>query len=211
MDIILQFFGYISENWFHLITLTFVHILMVIIGLGLSLLIGVPLGILSAKNEKFAAPILALANIIQVFPALALLAILMVFLGLGFKTVIVALLLYSLLPIIRNTYIGLKEVDETISQAGIGVGMTPFQLLLKVQLPLSVPFLLAGVRVATIVAISLATIAPFIGGGGLGEDILSGINTHQPVKMYSGGILAALLAIFIDLILGKVQERVEYK
>lgn len=210
MEFVLDFFNYIIKNWYHLATLTFDHIIMVITGLALALIIGIPLGILCAKNEKLASGILSTANIIQVFPSIALLGVLMTFFGLGFKTVIIGLLLYSLLPIIRNTYIGLREVDENISQAGIGVGMTVTQLLFKVQMPLSLPFLLAGIRVAAIIAIGVATLAPFVGGEGLGKDILSGINTRQPLKIYSGAIIAAILSILADFTLGKAEKKLEY-
>ena len=207
MELVVDFFTYIIDHWDHLLSLTISHIIMVITGLGLSLIVGVPLGIISARNEKLGKIILAIANIIQVFPSIALLGVLMIFLGLGFKTVVVGLFLYSLLPIIRNTYIGLREVDESISEAGKGVGMTVMQLLMKVQLPMSLPFLLAGVRVAAIIAIGVATLAPFIGGDGLGKDIMAGINSRNTMKIYSGAIIAAILSIVADVTLGRAQQR----
>lgn len=209
MEFILDLFNYFIKNWDHLASLTLNHIVMVVIGLGLALIVGIPLGILCAKNERLAGIILATASIIQVFPSIALLGVLMIFFGLGFKTVVVGLFLYSLLPIIRNTYVGLGEVDDSITQAGKGVGMTVTQLLLKVQLPLSLPFLLAGIRVAAVIAVGVATLAPFIGGDGLGRDILAGINTRQPVKIYSGAIIAAMLAVLADVTLGRAQKRLE--
>ncbi|SHG81743.1 ABC transporter permease [Ornithinibacillus halophilus] len=209
MEFISDFFDYVMNNWSHLASLTLDHILMVIIGLALALMVGIPLGIICFKNEKLAKVILATASIIQVFPSIALLGVLMIFFGLGFKTVVVGLFFYSLLPIIRNTYVGLREVDENISLAGKGVGMTVTQLLLKVQLPLSLPFLLAGVRVAAVIAVGVATLAPFIGGDGLGRDIVAGINTRQADKIYAGAIIAASLAIFADITIGRVQKRLE--
>ncbi len=184
---------------------------MVVTGLGLSLIVGIPLGVISAKNERLGKVIIAIASFIQVFPSIALLGILMIVLGLGFKTVVVGLFLYSLLPIIRNTYTGLKEVDPSITEAGRGVGMTAMQLLVKVQLPLAVPFLLAGVRVAAVIAIGVATLAPFVGGDGLGGDIMSGINSRNTNKIYSGAVVAALLSILADWSLGKTQQRLERK
>ncbi|RYG73093.1 ABC transporter permease [Lentibacillus lipolyticus] len=211
MDSLASFFNYIIDNWLLLLTLTWEHIAMVILGLSLALLIGIPLGVLSAKNEKLAPVILATVNIIQVFPSIALLGILMIFFGLGFKTVVVGLFLYSLLPIVRNTYVGLREVNGNINQAGTGLGMNAFQLLFKVQLPLSAPFLLAGVRVAAVIAVAVATLAPFIGGEGLGRSILDGINSRQPVKIYSGAVISALLAIIADLTLGRAQKKITIK
>lgn len=211
MEFVSDLFGYFVNNWDHLLMLTIDHIIMVVAGIALALIAGIPLGIISAKNEVLARIILSIANIIQVFPSIALLGLLMVFFGLGFKTVVVGLFLYSLLPIISNTYVGLREVDESVSEAGKGLGMTVTQLLLKVQLPLSLPFLLAGIRIAAVIAVGVATLAPFIGGDGLGKDIVAGINTRQDVKIYGGAIVAALLAILADVALGQAQKRTEQR
>lgn len=209
MNGLIEFFQYLGKNWADLLALTWEHIMMVIIGMGIALVIGILLGIICSKNERLASFILAVANLIQVFPSLALLTVLMLFFGLGSSTVVIALVLYSLLPIIRNTYVGLKEVDGNITAAGKGVGMNSFQLLLKVQLPLSLPFLLAGVRVAMVISIGVAALAPFIGGGGLGTTIYSGINLRDPMQIYSGALIAAALAILADYLLGKAQNRLD--
>jgi|SRR5699024_258484 len=209
MDTITSFFQYLVNNRTELLELTYDHILMVLIGMASAIVIGVLLGIISTKSDKLASVILAVANIIQVFPSLALLAVLMLFFGLGFTTVVIGLFLYALLPIIRNTYVGLKEVDENILEAGKGVGMSPLQLLFKVKLPLSLPFLLAGIRIAVVISVGVATLAPFIGGDGLGKIIYSGINLRDPMKIYSGAIIAAILAIFADYLLGKAQNKLE--
>jgi len=209
MDGLLEFFQYLGKNWDDLLALTYEHILMVIIGMGIALVIGILLGIICTKNDRLASVILAIANLIQVFPSLALLTVLMLFFGLGSSTVVIGLVLYSLLPIIRNTYVGLKEVDESVTQAGKGVGMNTLQLLLKVQLPLSLPFLLAGVRIAMVISIGVAALAPFIGGGGLGKTIYSGINLRDPMQIYSGALIAAILAILADYLLGKAQNRLD--
>lgn len=204
-----EFINYLANNWDTLLELTYQHILMVLLGLLLALIVGIPLGIISARNKRAASSILALANVIQVFPSLALLAVLMIFFGLGFKTVVIGLFLYSLLPIIRNTYVGLKEVDESITQAGKGLGMTAFQLLYMVQFPLSLPFLIAGIRIAAVIAIGVATLAPFIGGEGLGREIYAGINLRNPNRIYAGAFIAAILAIIADFILGRAEKRLK--
>ncbi|WP_276353305.1 ABC transporter permease [Cohnella caldifontis] len=198
---------YVRENWPHLLSLTWDHVVMVLCGLGLALIVGIPLGILCARREKLAPVILAAANVVQVLPSLALLALLMIVLGLGFKTIVVGLFLYSLLPIIRNTYVGLKQVDAGIAEAGKGVGMSQLQLLAKVQLPLAMPFLAAGLRLAAVIAIGVATLAPLIGGDGLGREIYSGLNMRNDVKIYAGAIPAAALAILADALLGRWQGR----
>lgn len=211
MDFIVRLLQYFQANWWDLLLLTWDHILMVVIGVFLAIIVGVPLGIISAKNERLAAPILAVANIIQVFPSIALLAIMMIFFGLGFKTVVIGLFLYSLLPIIRNTYVGLSQVDQGVTEAGTGIGMSSMQLLLRVQLPLSVPFLMAGLRIAAVIAVGVATLAPIIGGDGLGREIYAGINLRNEIRIYAGAIPAILLAISADIILGRFQKSQEQK
>jgi len=202
-----QLYNYVTGHTEELLELTMQHIAMVLCGLGLALVVGIPLGIISAKYKKWGAFILQAANVIQVFPSLALLAILMIVFGLGFYTVVIGLFLYSLLPIIRNTYVGLTQVDRSVTDAGVGMGMSALQLLWRVQMPLSVPFLLAGLRVAAVIAIGVATMAPLIGGDGLGREIYAGINLRNPVRIYAGAIPAALLAIMADMALGRLQKK----
>lgn len=191
--------------------MTLQHIGMVALGILLALVVGIPLGILCTKSKTYERIILAVANMIQVVPSLALLATLMLFMGLGYQTVVVGLFLYSLLPIIRNTFVGLKEVEQSYLEAGEGMGMTKLQLLFKVKFPLSLPFMVAGLRVATVIAIGVATLAPFIGGEGLGREILSGINVRNTDKILAGAIVAAILAVVVDYALGKLQRRLEVK
>lgn len=198
---------YMQENGGYLLTLAWNHIVMVLTGVGLALVAGIPLGMLCLRNERLAGFILAAANTIQVLPSLALLALLMIFLGLGFKTIVAGLFLYSLLPVIKNTYVGLKQVDANLLEAGKGIGMSPLQLLMKVQFPLSLPFLAAGIRLAAVIAIGVATLAPLIGGDGLGREIYAGLNLRNSLKIYAGAIPAALLAILADVLLGRLQGR----
>lgn|SRR5699024_3273036 len=207
MDFIMELVTYMGENSSELIALTMEHILMVLYGIGLALLVGIPLGIIAAKVEKLAPVIISVTNVIQLIPSIALLAILMLYFGFGFKTVVIGLFLYSLLPIVKNTYVGIKEVDASIIEAGIGNGMTSMQLLAKIQFPLSIPFLMAGLRLAAVIAISVATIGPYIGADGLGRVIVSGISLQSDVQIYAGAIPATLLAIIADFILGQVEKR----
>lgn len=207
MNLLQDLLDYIGNNGSELLYLTMEHILLVMYGIGLALIVGIPLAILAVKVERLSAPILSLANILQNIPSLAMLAILMFYFGLGNTSVVIGLFFYSLLPIIRNTYVGLKEVDLGIMEAGIGMGMTSFQLLAKVQLPLSLPFIVAGLRVAAVIAVSVASIAPYIGGGGLGKEIISGISQQSDVKILAGAIPAILLAIIADFVLGFAENR----
>lgn len=196
-----------TENSGELLGMTIDHIIMVVYGMALALLVGIPLGILAAKYERLAPLIISLTNILQLVPSIAMLAILMLYLGLGFETMVVGLFLYSLMPIVRNTYVGLKEVDASIMEAGRGSGMTAFQLLSKIQFPLSLPFVMAGLRVASVIAIAVACIGPYIGADGLGKEIISGISLQSNVKIYAGAIPATALALLADFILGKLEKK----
>jgi osmoprotectant transport system permease protein len=180
---------------------------MVILGLILALAAGIPLGVIASRNKRMASVILTLANIIQVFPSLALLVLLMIVFGLGFTTVVIGLFLYSLLPIIRNTYVGLTQVSPTLIEAGRGIGMSPLQVMVNVQLPLALPFILTGIRIAAVIAIGVATIAPLVGGDGLGREIYSGINMDNSARLYAGAVPAALIALLADFALGRLQRR----
>lgn len=186
------------------------HVIMVLAGVGLAIIIGIPLGILCSKSETIAKIILAITNILQVIPSLALLVLLMLVFGLGSTTVTVGLLLYSLNPIVRNTYVGLKQVNPSYIEAGRGIGMSPLQLLLKVRVPLSLTYIMTGLRVAAVIAIGVVTIAPLIGGEGLGREIYAGINGQNPLRIYAGAIPAALLAIVADIVLGYFQRRLKF-
>lgn len=207
MEFITNLVTYMIDNSGHLLALSIEHLLMVGYGIGLALIVGIPLGIIAAKFEKLAPIIIALTNVLQLIPSLAMLAILMLYFGFGFKTIVIGLFLYSLLPIVKNTYVGIKEVDDSIIEAGIGNGMTTMQLLRKIQFPLSIPFLLAGIRLAAVIAISVATIGPYIGAGGLGKEIVSGISLQNDLMIYAGAIPATIIAIIADFILGKIENK----
>ncbi|PXW93034.1 osmoprotectant transport system permease protein [Streptohalobacillus salinus] len=207
MDFLIELGTYMLENSSELLALAGEHVMMVLYAIGFALLVGIPLGILAAKFKKAAPVILSLVNILQLIPSLAMLAILLIYFGLGNSTVVIGLFFYSLLPIVRNTYVGLKEVDASVTEAGRGIGMTPLQLLWKVEFPLSIPFLMAGLRVAAVIAVAVATIAPYIGGGGLGSEIVGGINLQNDVRLYAGAIPAAALAILADFLLGIFERK----
>lgn len=203
----MKWINYVANNGEMLLGLLVDHVLMVFFGLALALVMGIPLGIISSRNEKWATVILNTANMLQVFPSLAMLVLLMLVFGLGFYTVTIGLFLYSLLPIIRNTYVGLKEVDQSVMEAGRGVGMNDWQLLLRIQMPLALPYLMAGLRVAAVIAVGVATIAPLVGGDGLGREIYAGINLRNDTRILAGAIPAALLAILADWGLGRLQRK----
>lgn len=168
--------------------------------------LGVPLGILIFRVAAWRGPVLGFANIVQTVPSLALFAFLLPVLGLGARNAVAALLLYSLLPIIRNTYTGLQNVDGAAREAARAMGMTPGQILTRVELPLAFDVILAGVRTATVLCIGITTIASFIGAGGLGELIQNGLRTNDNAITLAGAVPAALLALLADWGLGSLQK-----
>ena len=189
---------------------TLEHILLVAIAMGIATLIAIPLGITLTRHRTLRAPVLGLANIMQTVPSLALFGFLIPvpFIGgIGRRTAIVALVLYALLPILRNTYAGITGVDPAVIEAARGMGMTARQLLWQVELPLSSSVILAGLRVATVITIGVATIAAAIGAGGLGTFIFRGVSMVNDQVILAGAIPAALLAILADASLGWAERR----
>lgn len=188
------------------------HFLISIEGVLLACLIGIPLGALIARYRKLSNPVIQLANLIQTIPSLAMLSILMLGLGLGNQTVITTIFLYSLLPIIQNTYTGLKSVSPAVLDASKGMGMTKRQQLWMVELPLSISVIMAGIRNALVVAIGVTAIGAFIGAGGLGDIIIRGTNaTNGGAIILAGALPTALMAIVTDLLLGLIQKLVTPK
>jgi osmoprotectant transport system permease protein len=186
------------------------HIWLVGISMLLAIAIGMPVGILLTRWTRLQKPVIGTANIIQTIPSLALFGFLLPAPWLGARAdrlAITALTLYALLPIIRNTYVGIAGVDPAIREAARGMGLTDMQLLFQIELPLSLDVILAGVRVATVITIGVATIAAAIGAGGLGEFIFRGVAMVNNQLILAGAIPAALLAIFADVILGAVERR----
>lgn len=191
------------------------HLILVAIAMSVAISIGIPLGIFITRQPKFATPILTIANAIQTIPSLAIFGFLISVPwigGIGKTPAIVALTLYALLPLIRNTYIGIDNVDPAIREAAKGMGMTDRQLLFQVEIPLALAVILAGVRVATVLCVGIATIAAAIGGGGLGVFIFRGISTLNNQLILAGALPAAAIALCADLALGWLERRLtQYK
>jgi osmoprotectant transport system permease protein len=187
------------------------HVLLVLASTAVAVTIGIPVGVAAARRPRAGAPIVWLANVAQTIPSLAMFGFLLplpLVGGLGARVAIVVLILYALLPIIRTTAAGLTSVDPALVEAGTGLGMTPRQLLRQVQLPLALPSIVAGIRVAAVVGVGTATIAAAIGAGGLGEYIFRGLSMVDPTVILAGAIPAALLALSIDGALTIVEKRV---
>lgn len=186
------------------------HLTLVLIAMAIAVAIGVPLGLALVTHPRWRAAALAVASIFQTIPSLALFGFLipLPFLGgIGARTAIVALVLYALLPILRNTYVGLTGIDPAIIEAAEAMGMTERQILFRVRLPLATSFILAGVRTATVITIGVATIAAAIGAGGLGTFIFRGVAMVNDAVILAGAIPAALLALLSDFLLGLLERR----
>ena len=203
-------FQFIAQNHTEVLELTGEHLWLVGASIVLAVLIGIPLGILITRWPVLKRPVLGGANIIQTIPSLALFGFLLPAPWIGARAdrlAILALTLYALLPLIRNTYTGIKGVDRAVVEAGRGMGMTDRQLLWQVELPLALGVIIAGVRVAAVISIGLATIAAAIGAGGLGEYIFRGLAMVNNQVILAGAIPAAALAILADVSLGWLEKR----
>lgn len=187
--------------------LTFEHIYLVLISTLCATLVAVPLGLILFRYRKFAPPVLSMVGLLQTIPSLALLVYMIPWLGVTTEAALMALFLYSLLPILQNTYSGLQNVDPNLIQAAQGIGLYRREILFTVQIPLALPIIMAGIRVATVINVGTATIAAFIGSGGLGELIVQGLSLNDIGLMQQGAIPAALLAIAMNLIFSFTEKK----
>jgi osmoprotectant transport system permease protein len=216
----MSFGEFIARHGAEMLELTFEHLFLVIVSTGFAISIGVPLGVLLTRRPRLSKPVLGFANIMQTVPSLALFGFLIplnlylfgvkIFGGIGARTAVVALVLYALLPIIRNTFTGISSVDPAIREAGRGMGMTDRQLLFQVELPLALGVIIAGIRVATVIAVGTATIAAAIDAGGLGRYIFRGLRANDNALILAGALPAALIALGADLVLGYVERALQF-
>lgn len=207
----INFLEYIDREKMELLKATWQHIEITLMAVGLAILIGVPIGIFITRYKKFAKLILGFANTLQTVPSIALFGIMMTLLGIGTSNAVFVLFLYALLPIIKNTYIGIQSVDPSVRESARGMGMTKTQILLKVEMPLAIPVIMGGIRISTVINIGTATIATLIGAGGLGRFIFTGISMVNNNMIYAGAIPTALLALVADGGLGLIETRLTSK
>ena len=204
------FLSTLNERKGELLSTLIEHIQLSFIALLIAVLIGVPLGILLTKQKGIAEVVINIAAVLQTIPSLALLGLMIPLFGIGTVPAIIALVVYALLPILRNTYTGVTGVDSSLIEAAKGIGMKPLRRLSKVELPLAMPVIMAGIRTAMVLIIGTATLAALIGAGGLGDLILLGIDRNNTALILIGAIPAALLAIVFDIIL-RILGRISYK
>jgi osmoprotectant transport system permease protein len=205
----MSFWTFLQQNWSELLKLTREHLSLVLISTLMAITIGIPTGVLLTRKKALRNPVLGIANVMQTIPSLALFGFLipMPFIGgIGARTAIVALVLYALLPIIRNTVTGILGVDQNVREAAVAMGMTDRQILWQVELPLAMSVILTGVRVATVISVGVTTIAAAVGAGGLGVYIFRGLRQDNNLLL-AGALAAALLALAADFLLGLLEER----
>ena len=205
----MTFFEFLKQNWSELLTLTREHIFLVFLSTGFAVLVGVPLGILLTRIKSLRTPVLGFANIMQTVPSLALFGLLIPipFIGgIGAKTAVIALALYALLPVIRNTVTGILGIDPKIREAATAMGLTDGQILRMVELPLAMPVILTGIRVAVVICVGVATVAAAVGAGGLGTYIFRGLRQNDNNLLLAGALASALLALLCDFALGQFEK-----
>lgn len=204
----MNFFNYVMDNTQQIYKLFIEHIELTVISVVLAIFIGVPLGILISHFSKINKPVLAFANIVQAVPSMALLGFLIPFLGIGVLPSIFMVVIYSLLPIIKNTFTSISGINHQVIEAAEGIGMTKLQVLFKIKIPMALPVIMAGIRISAVTAVGLMTMAAFIGAGGLGYLVFSGIRTANNYQILAGAIPACFLALFIDFITAIIEKAV---
>lgn len=198
--------NYLVENSGMLLNKTLEHLYISIMALILAMIVAIPLGILLSKKEKLSKVSLTIAGILKTIPTLAILALMIPLFGVGKVTAIIALFIYVLLPILNNTIVGVQNIDRNIVEAGRSMGMTNFQLMKDIELPLALPMVLSGIRLSSVYVISWAALASYVGAGGLGDLIFNGLALYEPEMIIVGTILVTLLALIVDLILAQIEK-----
>ncbi|SDI22302.1 osmoprotectant transport system permease protein [Alteribacillus persepolensis] len=203
--------AFFSEHGMELIVKTWEHLFISGAAILLGVLVAVPLGVLFTRIPQIADRLISFIGILQTIPSLAILAFFIPLIGVGKIPAIIALFVYSLLPILRNTYTGVKDVDGHVLEAGKGMGMNNWESIIKIELPLALPVIMAGIRLSTVYLIGWAALAAFIGGGGLGDFIFDGMNLYQPDLIVAGTIPATILALLANWLLSIIERKLTPK
>lgn len=197
---------FIEQYGGQLISKTVEHFYISMIALLIAIVVAVPLGIILSKMQRTSNIVLTVAGVLQTIPTLAVLAVMIPIFGVGKLPAIIALFIYVLLPILNNTVLGVKNIDSNIKEAAISMGMTRFQLMKDVELPLALPLILGGIRLSSVYVISWATLASYVGAGGLGDFVFNGLNLYDPLMIVSAAVLVTALALIVDLLLSLVEK-----
>jgi len=198
--------NWLSLNWLRVVEKIIEHFFISTISLLIGIVIAVPLGIFLTRTKKLSKIVMSIASILQTLPSLALLAIMVPIFGVGVKPAVVALVIYSLLPILRNTYLGIESVDKDLVDASKGMGMTRMQIIRKVQIPIAIPIIISGIQLSAVYLVSWATIASYIGAGGLGDLIFMGLNNFNFYAILAGSIPVTLMALMMDYLIGLLKK-----
>jgi osmoprotectant transport system permease protein len=207
IDALIAAYAYLVANFDEFLRLLAEHLALVLVSVTLAIVIAIPMGVLATRNERAKSIVMSFGNVSQTIPTLAIIALVFPILGLGFLPALVGLFAYALLPILTNTVAGLENVDESTIEAARGMGMTENQILRQIQLPLAVPVIFAGIRTSAVLNVGTAYLAFFIGGGGLGVWVISGISLFNTPQLLAGAIPGALLAIGLDSLFGFIEGR----
>ncbi|CFX40363.1 MetI-like domain [Syntrophomonas zehnderi OL-4] len=202
-----SFVGYVTANSGKILQLSLEHCLLVVVAVLIAIVVGISLGILISYYDVLAPAILYVCQIIMTIPSLALFGLFLPLFGIGFKTGVITLVLYCLLPVVRNTYVGIAEIDPSIIEAARGMGMNEASIMTKIKLPLAWPIIMAGIRTAVVMVVGIAAIASVVGAGGLGVFIFRGISQWNINAVLVGAIFVSLLAIVFDQVLKLVENR----
>lgn len=204
----MNFIEYLQNNWKDVFDALIVHIEISSVAAVISIALAIPLGILLTKHEKISRYVLVAAGIIQTIPGLVMLGIGLMLFGLGGRPAVIVLVAYAILPVMQNTYTGIKETDGLYIEAARGIGMSAFQVLFKVEIPLALPAIIAGIRLSVVYIISWATLAALIGAGGLGDLIWTGLSSYDTNMILAGAIPASLLSIVSGLVIDLIHRAV---
>ncbi|PXW93032.1 osmoprotectant transport system permease protein [Streptohalobacillus salinus] len=212
MNLIQEYIEFFSIRYENIMRYLVEHLTIAAVSIVAAIVLTVPLAIwmTKMKNERLKQAIFNLANFFQTIPTIALFAILIPFFGIGFVPAVVALFLYALLPLLRNTYAGVESIDQGIVEAAKGMGYSTFGRLMKVELPIAVPYIMSGIRITTVYIISWTTLASVIGAGGLGDLVMAGIGSNNTYMIFTGTVMAIGLALIVDTLFGLVEKRLSH-
>ena len=202
----MSFIEFISKSYDEIFKSMLRHVELVGLSMLFGILISIPLGIFLTRHKRAAGPVLALAGTIQTIPGLVMLGFALIFIGIGLLPAVTVLTLYAILPILRNTYTGITEVDKSYTEASRGIGMTNLQTLFQVEIPIALPTIITGIRLSTVYIVSWATLAGLIGAGGLGDLIWTGLSTYNTNYILAGAIPSAILALIINGLIGLLEK-----
>ncbi|HBR07771.1 MAG TPA: choline ABC transporter permease [Clostridiales bacterium] len=202
----MKFLDFIAANRALILECLWRHILLVVISVAVGIIIAIPLGVLLTRHKRAAGPVLGVVGVVQTIPGLVMLGFALLLFGIGLKPALIVLSIYSVLPILRNAYTGITDVEVSYVDAARGIGMTGGQILRKVELPLAMPSIISGIRISTVYIVSWATLAGLIGAGGLGDLIWTGLSTYNTNYILAGAVPSAILAFAFSGLIGLFQR-----